>query len=258
LSKEQFLLLTLIIFIAWLFFVIRNFRNVRLNFNRKNIILTLVFLVAIGLFIGLYGSNIIQYSRTTPMCKQIKGDERCNSFDYRWEYYNKISYPGLWFNRDTFQNPINYIFDFWSMLEIQSTWGILSHNTFMPKLSTALHSVLILWSFLCLTRYWKYHDTIANVLIFVLISFVGYVFVFNYKQDIEFNFHHYGVTGRYMFPIIGAFLTLMVYYFLKIRSNIVKRISIILAILINFYGGLGLFLSRYSEIFIHWRVYFYK
>ena len=258
LSKEQFLLLTLIIFIAWLFFVIRNFRNVRLNFNRKNIILTLVFLVAIGLFIGLYGSNIIQYSRTTPMCKQIKGDERCNSFGYRWEYYNKLSYPGLWFNRDTFQNPINYIFDFWSMLEIQSTWGILSHNTFMPKLSTALHSVLILWAFLCFSRYWKVNDIIANVLIFILISFVGYVFLFNYKQDIEFNFHHYGVTGRYMFPIIGALLTLMVYYFLKIRSNFVKRISIILAILINFYGGLGLFLSRYSEIFIHWRVYFYK
>jgi len=145
LSKEQFLLLTLIIFLAWLFFVIRNFQDIRLNFNRKNIIISIIFIVAIGLFIGLYGSNLIRYSRTTPMCKQIKGEERCNSFGYRWEYYNKISYPGLWFNRDSFQNPINYIFDFWSMLEIQSTWGILSHNTFIPKLSTALHSVLILW-----------------------------------------------------------------------------------------------------------------
>jgi len=258
LSKEQFLLLTLIIFLAWLFFVVRNFRNIHPNFNRKNIVITLIFLVAIGFFVGLYGTNLIRYSRTTPMCKQIIGEDRCNSFDYRWEFFNKISYPGLWFKRDTFQNPINYIFDFWSMLEIQSTWGILSHNTFMPKLSTALHSVLILWSFLCLTRYWNFHDTVANVLIFVLLGFVGYVFLFNYKQDIEFNFHHYGVTGRYMFPIIGALLTLMVYYLLKIRSYLVKRISIILAILINFYGGLGLYLSRYSEVFVHWRVYFYK
>ncbi|MHA1268095.1 MAG: hypothetical protein ACTSRS_22960, partial [Candidatus Helarchaeota archaeon] len=258
LSKEQFLLLTLIIFLAWLFFVIRNFRDIHLNFSRKNIVFAIIFIIAIGLFIGLYGTNLIRYSRTTPMCKQIKGEEHCNSFAYRWEYYNKISYPGLWFNRDTYQNPINYIFDFWSMLEIQSTWGILSHNTFIPKLSTALHSVLILWSFLCLTRYWKYSDTIANVLILILLSFVSYVFLFNYKQDIQFNFHHYGVTGRYMFPVIGALLTLMVYYLLKIRSNVVKRISIILAILINFYGGLGLYLSRYSEVFVHWRVYFYK
>ncbi len=258
LSKEQFLLMTLIVFIAWLFFVICNFRKIQLTFNRKNIVISVIFLVALGLFIGLYGTNLLRYSRTTPMCKQIIGEERCNSFDYRWEYYNKISYPGLWFNRDTFQNPINYTFDFWSMLEIQSTWGILSHNTFMPKLSTALHSILILWSFLCLARYWKYKDIVANVLIFVLFGFIGYVFIFNYKQDIEFNFHHYGVTGRYMFPVIGALLTLTVYYLLKIRSKIVMRLSIILAILINFYGGLGMYLSRYSEVFIHWRAYFYK
>jgi len=258
LSKEQFLLMTLIVFLAWLFFVIRNFRKIQFVFNRRHIVVSVIFLVAIGLFLGLYGTNLIRYSRTTPMCKQIIGEERCNSFDYRWEYYNKISYPGLWFNRDTFQNPINYTFDFWSMLEIQSTWGILSHNTFMPKLSTAMHSILILWSFLCLARYWKYKDAVANVLVFVLLGFSSYVFIFNYKQDIEFNFHHYGVTGRYMFPVLGALLTLMVYYILKIRSRIVLRISIIAAILINFYGGLGMYLSRYSEVFLHWRAYFYK
>jgi len=256
LSKEQFLLMTLIIFLVWVFFVIRNFRNIRLNFNRTNKLLTSILFVAIVLFIGLYGINFTRYSTTTPSCLQIKGEGHCGTYVYRQEFYNQISYPGLWFNRDKFQNPINYAFDFWFMLMIQSTWGIFSHNTFIPKLATALHSILILWSFICLARYWKIKDIAANVLIYILLVFVGYVFLWNYKLDIEYNFHHYGVTGRYLFPSIGAFFTLMVYYFLKIRSVLLKKLTIMLAIILNFTGGLWIFLSRYSEVFIHWRIYF--
>ena len=40
-------------------------------------------------------------------------------------------------------------------------------------------------------------------------------------------------------------------------SDIIKQTTIILAIIISFTGGLGMFLSRYSEVFIHYRLYFY-
>jgi len=258
LSKEQFLLMTLIIFLIWLFFVIRNFRDLRLHFNQSNIILSGIFILALGFFIGLYGVNLIRYGSPTPTCHQIKTEDICVAFDYRMDFYSKIEYPWLWLRRDEFHNnPIIYAFDFWIPKMIESTWGILSHISFFSKLSSALHSVLILWGFFCLSRYWRFKDRVANVLIIILVSFVGYMFVFNYKHDIEFQFQHYAVAGRYLFPSIGAFFALMTYYFLKIRSNIIKQTTIILAIIISFTGGLGMFLSRYSEVFIHYRLYFY-
>lgn len=258
LSKEQFLLMTLIVFLAWAFFTLTNFRKIKLNFNRSNIAYSILFLVALSLFMGLYGVNLIRYSKTTPSCIQIKGPGRCSSFSYRSEFYNQISLPGLWFKRDSLQNPINYAFDFWTVFIIQSIWGIFSHHTFVPILATALHSILLLWWFVCLARYWKIKDPIANVLIYILVGFVGFMFVFNYKQDLEYGFRHYAVTGRYHLPSIGALITLMVYYFLKIRSIIIKRITIILAILIYFSGGLWMYLSRYSEVFAHWRIFYYQ
>lgn len=258
LSKEQFLLMTLIVFLAWAFFAVTNFRKIKLNFNRTNIAFSILFLIALSLFIGLYGVNLIRYSKTTPSCIQIKGPGRCSSFSYRSEFYNQISLPGLWFKRDSLQNPINYAFDFWIVFIIQSIWGIFSHKTFVPILSTALHSILLLWWFVCVARYWKIKDPIANVLIYILVGFVGFMFVFNYKQDLEYGFRHYAVTGRYHLPSIGALISLMVYYFLKIQSIIARRITIILAAIIYFSGGLWMYLSRYSEIFAHWRIFYYQ
>jgi len=256
LSKEQFLLMTLIIFLAWLYFLVRNFRNLKLEVNPSNIALSVVMLAALGLFIGLYGVNLIRYGMPTPACYQVKGIGNCGAFSYRSEFYSQFSLPGLWYRRDTFQNPINYAFEFWIPLIIRSTWGIFSHNTFMPKLSTALHSVLLLWTFTCLARYWKNKDDVANILIYIIVTFVGFMFFYNYKQDVEYDFRHYAVAGRYLFPSIGALLTLMIYYFSKLRSLFLKRLTIIIATLIYFGGGLWMFLSRYSEVFIHWRIFF--
>lgn len=258
LAKEQFLLMTLIIFLAWLFFSLTNFRKIKLDFNRTNILLSIVFVIALSLFIGLYGVNLIRYSRPTPTCNQIKGIGNCSSFSYRSEFYNQVSLPGLWFKRDSLQNLINYAFDFWIAFNIQSIWGIFSHKTFVPVLATALHSLLLFWWFVCLVRYWKLKDPVVNLLIYILVGFVGFMFVFNYKQDLEYGFRHYAVSGRYHLPVIGALITLMVYYFLKLRNLVLRRITVILAIMIYFSGGLWMYLSRYSEVFIHWRIFYYQ
>ena len=257
LTKEQFLLMTLIIFLAWLYFIIRNLKNIKLVFNRSNIVFSVIFIMGLGLFLGLYGVNFIRYGKTTPSCYQVKDKSFCGAFSYRSEFYSNIEYQWLWFRRDEFpHNPISYAFEFWINKMIQSTWGILSHVRFIPKLSTALHSALVLLTFFCVARFWKLKQKAANVLIYVLLSFVCYMFFFNYKQDIEYQFQHYAVSGRYLFPSIGAFFALMIYYFLKIRSVTVKRSVIILVIIINFSGGLWMYLSRYSEVFLHWRLYF--
>jgi hypothetical protein len=255
LAKEQFLLLALIIFIAWLYYVLNNLKSIRPDFSKVNIVFILIFIGFLVLFISLFGMNIIRYSRVTPICGQIKPSEQCGAFSQRWAYYEPYDLRALWFFRDSIPNFIEYAFSFWLYKMAQSIWGILSHNTFVPMFSVALHSVMALWGFACLIRYWKPKHEIASMLIFILSSYVIYVLLMIYRTDVNFSFQHYGVTGRYLSPIYGVLITLMLYYFLKIRPIFLKRLTLTLSIMLYFTGGFWIYISRYAEVFSHWRIY---
>jgi hypothetical protein len=255
LTKEQFLLLTLIIFIAWVFYVLRHFKKIKVKFTKKEIAVGLIFLIFLALFISLYGINLIRYSRPTPICLQIKSPENCGGFVNRKEYYSPFSLNVFWFQRDNTTNFIQYIYQFWSYKMAESIWGVLSHNTFVPLFAISLQTVLTLWGFLCLFRYWRPTDYIATLLIFILLSYSGYIFFMNYWNEVNFSYQHFGISGRYLSPVYGVLFALMIHYFLKIRSVLIKRLTLSLSIMIYFSGGLWMYISRYSEKFVHWRFY---
>jgi len=256
LAKEQFLLLTLIIFLAWLFFVIRNCRKINLELKRKNIFIILIFIGYLVLFLGLYGTNLLRYSRTTPACAQIKPVGSCRTYGYRYDFYEPINLQWMWFVRDDLTNPIKYGITYWGFKMIESIWGILSETSFIPMLSVSLHSILILWALFYQFFCWQPKDMNATLLFVILLSYGVYVFLWNYKTEVEFNFQHYGVTGRYLLPILGALLTLITHSFMKIKSLLLKRITIALVVILYFAGGFGMYISRYAEIFSHWRIYY--
>lgn len=257
LAKEQFLLMTLIIFLAWLFFVIRNYKSIRLDFSKRNLILLGLFLIGLVFLILLYVPNFVKYSNTTPDCGNVKPPEICSgAYANLRESYEPMNISFLWFQRDNYNNPIHYALSYWIVAMMRSVWGILSHNTFVPFLAVSLHGVLTLWGLICLVRYWKIDDTVATVLVFILLSYVGYIFFWNYKTEVEHQFLHFGVTGRYLMPAIGVLYSIMVHYFLKIKSLLLKRLTISLSIILYFSGGLWMFISRYNEIFIHWRIFY--
>ena len=256
LAKEQFLLLTLIIFLAWLYFVIRNMKKIHLAFQRKEIIISIIFLIFLTLFLGLYGVNLIRYSRTTPACIQIKSAKTCRTYNYRFEYFEPFNLQWLWFVRDDVSNPIYYGVTYWVFKMIESIWGILSETSFIPMLSVSLHGILIAWAFFCYFNQWHDRDKMSMLLFIILFSYCTYVFLWNYKTEIEYNFQHFGVTGRYLLPVLSPLLTLMTYSFLRIRSILLRRLTISLSILLYFAGGMGMYITRYAEVFFHWRIYF--
>jgi hypothetical protein len=256
LAKDQYLLLTSIIFVAWLYFSIRNLRKISLNFNKKNIILILIFIVFLALFLNLYGKNLLVYNRITPSCSQIKKSEVCRTYDYRYDYYEPLNFRRLLFIRDDLSNPFNYAVTFWIPKMLESIWGILSHVTFVPRLSVSLHGILILWSCISFFYYAKNKNTSSILLSIILLTYCSYVFLWNYKNELEFSFQHFVITGRYLLPILSTLLTLMTYSYLKIHPSLLKRMTLALAIIIYYFGGLGMFFSRYSEVFAHWRLYF--
>ena len=123
----------------------------------------------------------------------------------------------------------------------------------MPQLAIGLHALVILWGAICLFRYWKAQETTANILIFISVSYLSFFLLWHYKKEIDLSFQHFAVTGRYLLPVIGTLQTLMLYYFLKIESTLLMRLTFSFVILIYFLGGFWMFLSRYPLIFAHWQ-----
>ena len=256
LAKDQYLLITSIVFFAWLFFTIRNMGKIRLNFPGESIVLILLFSMLLILFLSLYGRNILAYGRITPSCSQIKDSDICRTYDYRYEFYEPFNFQRMLFSRDDLSNPFNYALTFWIPKMLESIWGILSHVTFVPRLSVSFHGILILWALICFFFYSKTKNPLTLLLFIIFITYCSYVFLWNYKNEVEFSFQHYVITGRYLLPILSVLFTLMSYSYLKINHTFVKRTTIALAIIIYYFGGLGMFISRYAEVFAHWRLYF--
>lgn len=257
LSKEQSLLIVALLFVAWLFFIFRNYKHVKLNFDPDHILPLIFLLFAIGLFVGLYGVNLIKYRLPTPYCGQIKSSEVCQGFSERFEYYDPINFVYMWFFRDNFaNNPILYFSTFWIFRMLQSIWGILSTNTFIPRWSTALHGFMLFWATLCFVRYWKKEQILSSVLVLIMLLYTGYILHMNYQGDMNFQFQHYAIQGRYLFPILGILISIMIKYFLRIQSLLLRRATLSLLIILYFTGGFGMFISRYAEVFVHWRIFF--
>ncbi len=257
LSKDQVALLAFILFFIWLSFSIKNRRWINLHFTYTNIILVVILALTFGLFLEFYGGNLIRYHRPIPICRQVKDPKFCTNLSYRGSQYQKVDYGDLWVNRNSIVGPLAYFGSFW-LYEgmINGIWGIVSHNAYIPRFTTSLQELLIIWTVLCLARYWKKADSISVVLLIVLLSYAGYVFFMNYNSELHYNFRHYAVQGRYLFPVLGAFLALLVNSFLKIKPLFLKRLTLSLAIILYFAGGLGTFVFRYSDVFIAWRIFY--
>jgi len=254
LTKEQSLLLSFIIFLVILIFFIRNFKVINYRGNIKNFILIIFLIIFLGLFLNLYGENLISYGTTTPACEQIKPAEACTRFDFRKDMENPYDLRWIWYARNSFSNnPILYTISFWILQMVKSIWGIASHSSFIPMFTVALHTCLLFWWLLCMARYWKKKDRISSIFFVIMITYSLYIFLLNYKSELLYDFKHIALQGRYLFPVIGILITLMIKYFLKIRSMFIKRMTFSLAIIIYFTGGLGVYIFRFSEIFIHWQ-----
>ncbi len=256
LAKEQGLLLAFILFIAWLAYSIRSRKELSFSFDQRNIAITAIFLVCLVLFLVFYGANVVHYHHLIARCEQVKPAQACTLFASRQPLYHALNLGQLWNNRESIPNPISYALSFWIIQMLASIWGVLSHNTFVPWLSISLHGLLILLGALCTVRYWKREDRIPTLLLLILLAYTGYIWMMNYVSEMHYDFNHFGIQGRYLFPILGVLFSVMINYFLRISSLFLRRTVITLSIMVYFFGGLGLFLFRYAQVFSYWRLYF--
>jgi 4-amino-4-deoxy-L-arabinose transferase-like glycosyltransferase len=249
LAKQQALLLALIIFLIWLLYSFKSKKHISLNFSRANKIWVLISTVVLVVFTGFYGSNLIRYHRPIPDCAQVKLKEYCTNFQEREQYKQPLNIRRAWDDRE----PIfDYAFSWWPDRIIRSIWGIVSHKSYAPQWIAGPHEYLILWAFVCMLLYWRRQDTLPALLLIILASYITFIFFLNLKNELIYDFRHFAVQGRYLFPVIPALITLMVTYFLRIRPLLLRNMVLSLSIILYFSTGLGLFIFKYPEVFIFW------
>lgn len=255
LTKLQSVLLAFILFVIWLFYTLKN-KN-RINFSKFtpiSIALLIALVVLASLVVDFYVGNIYEYGGLLSRCTQVKADELCTNFREREAQQVEIDLGELWEDRHAIIGPFEYAINYWIFNKINGIWGIISKNTFVPKFSTSLHGVLILASLFCMVRYWRRQDVLPLLLAAIVLIYTGYVFFMNYSSELQYEFRHYAVQGRYLFPVYGAFLAIMVDAFLRIPSLITRKIIIVVLLVIYISGGLGVFVFRYADVFISWRL----
>ena len=195
-SKIQVALLAFILFFVWLVYSIINRKILKFQFSRNNIILVAIFSITFGLFLQFYGTNLVEYHLPIPKCQQVKAPEYCTRFGYRASQRHEVDIKQLWTQRNQIIGPVEYAMNFWLFNMINGIWGIISHNTYEPKFLTSLHGCLIVWAVFCMVRYWNKDDITHTTLLFILLSYTGYVFLMNYNNELHVDFRHYAVQAH--------------------------------------------------------------
>lgn len=255
LAKEQALLLTFLIFLAYIYFVSRNFRKINLKFSRRYVLPTIMLLFLLVLLLLLYGKNVLIYGKLVPECSQLKAADLCTRFMYRREQYQPKSIGWYWTSIHSLNNPFQYFFSFWFLQMIQSIWGIISHNTYVSMAFTSLHGYLLIWSFIVSICYWDRKEVIQNILLKILLAYTLFIFLMNYKTWVDYDFRHYAVQGRYLFPVIGILISMTLNNFMKINNLLIKKVTLSIMIIVYFLSGGGLFWLKYGGVFANWKIF---
>jgi hypothetical protein len=152
-----------------------------------------------------------------------------------------------------YPDPVEYGFDYWIASMLKRIYGIMGHKAYFPDVSITMHRLLILWTIFITIRYWEKpsYAIVGSYVIFL--SYLFILFQDNYNTEMYFGFKNAGIQGRYIFPVIGAYYTMMVYFLLKIRSPIFRWMTFTAVILLFLYGSPIVFLLRfYNSTFSSW------
>ena len=241
--------------ISWMVFISTKRTQLPKFHLRENVILIL--LVGIVLFanISLYGKNLIVYRDLTPNCRDLFTKSQCETSPL---YQRGIKFadpesPNLYESiKKGGPTPLAYFFDSWNYLILKSIYGILAHQNYVPKHIISFFQAFYLLMFLLAAKNIKKLQGLWPYIIATTIFYTIVVFITNIKTELNFNYAHFAIQGRYLFPVIG-FLYLIISWVIENISNSRSQLVIsILTSILFFYSGPIKFLLNWNGFFEHW------
>lgn len=185
----------------------------------------------------LYGKNVVNYKNVFPKCQQVMSVESCmHNGVFRRDYGQSagikvFSKEGVKMVFSWRWNPVKYSLK-WIREMNMRIYGILAHkDMFIPH---HLHVIFLLFpvsfSYLFLKNL-KKRDRLD---IYLMIIFLFYTFVLAFIQNYRTYLNRDGIIfalqGRYIFPVIAIYYTLLVKYIDEIKNSNIKKIFFIFLI----------------------------
>lgn len=242
----------------WFLYTIKERKTIdfRTTWNPKAIGATLILTALFAINFSIYGINIIKYRTLLPSCIQFFTAKQCMAYpqfarDRDLELQKKLSLSDV--VSEGYPDPVEYSLDYWIASMLKRIYGIMGHKAYFPDVSITVHRLLILLTVFITIRYWEKPSfaTVGSYVIFI--SYVFILFLDNYNTELYFGFKNAGIQGRYVFPVIGVYYTMMVYFLLKIRSPIFRWMTFTAVFLLFLYGSPIVFLLRfYSSTVSSW------
>jgi 4-amino-4-deoxy-L-arabinose transferase-like glycosyltransferase len=248
LVKKTILPLALVMFICWIVFLIvkRKQLSLKLAINWKLIITTVLTLAVIGVNLSLYGVNLVRYGSLLPKCKELHTPAQCDLSVFK-QRAAELEFPqeklDLW---DVFtmkkQGPVNYLSEFWLDGMRNGVYGILGHEVYIPVHLDSYYSLFFFFILLIAVRYWGARDIVFYALLLLVAAYFGTIFYLNYTSELDTDFRHIAIQGRYLFPVLAPFYVLVVEFISRIRHTVVCRLMLAYSLVLFTIGGPAYFL----------------
>ena len=257
LVKFTILPLALSMFLIWLVYSFHKRKSIFPVSIRNTKTTALILLLSI-LIIGnilIYGHNLIVFRSITPVCNDILTKSQCDLDPYiqRARTYAPDGPMTLVEAvRQGYPHPLTYLFDFWIKDMLIKIYGIAGHKSYAPVKMIPFYQLFFL-SLLCLAfSSWKGVSFSRGSLLFIIAFYVAVVFVTNYKSELNHTFNHFAIQGRYLFPVIGLFYTLVGYTLSQVSNRVLRYAFLITTILLFLVGGPLNFIRLYATKFAEW------
>ncbi len=253
LTKKTSLPLIVIIFFIWLFYVIKK-KPVKIEWSFLSTILLIIAIISLGANIYMYGRNLLVYKTIVPHCFSVAEKNFCVNSNYyvRWlqtgqseklklSELKELGHPG----------PIKYYINHWMKVMISRNTGAFGHKTWYNPLNKSYEMALVLIAMLWLSQIKKPKKTMSCLLLIALVYTVV-LYLYNYNEQLLYAFAGFGIQGRYLYPIIPAYLVIIARIIEGIKPKFMLYIISAAIVLLTILGGPIQFLYYYKDYFYTW------
>jgi len=257
LTERKALPVALISVMVWCWFIAKN--RAEIDFPPKwswyRITLTAVFLLLFALNFSIWGINLIKYQAFKPACIEILTQEQCNqnpieSRNQVLRLPEKLTYADI--IAGDYPDMVRYFTDYWIFSMLKRIYGIMGHQSYFPNLTITFYRFLIIWIIFTAIRYWKLPPYQIGSLAILFVFYLIVLLEKNYGGELATGFRHVAIQGRYLFPVIGAAYVVMAYYMSQIQNILLRRVTVLYAVLVFLWGGPLLFLIDLPPAVIGW------
>jgi len=205
------------------------------------IALMIMFVVSAGMFIRVYGYNIVQYGEPEPSCDKVLTMDQCREFGV-W----KRNYDHAHFKLSSDANPLPFTY-VWGATYLRSFFfavnGIYSGFVIASPLPV-LHIlyIVVFWMSLALVvlyRHVLFRNHVYQLFGVLIAVYMVSLWQLNYAGYVRSG-QHFGEQGRYViFLLLPIYLLVAQAVGLLLAKRPVRKVAVVLALFVLFTQGGG-------------------